>query len=133
MCRPAPRAASARDVGAVCYRPPRRWRVRREVVAAREAAREIRDMNKVVCGRLVGFVLGISALVGCARVTVRPASKDSNERAGIPFYMQRPYVAIKQEIPAEGEEGYLVATLKGDKLKFKSIPFCVQSCLKQMG
>jgi hypothetical protein len=90
-----------------------------------------------VLARLV--VLGVVALgvEGCAKVCVAPADPNRAERQGIPFYLQRPYVVVKKEFPAEGEEGYLVATLfeQGGqaKLRITNVPLCVQACMTQRG
>ena len=77
----------------------------------------------------LGTLLVSGVLASCARVSVAPASPDSCERAGIPFYLQRPYVVIKQETAVEGEEGFLVATVKEDGLHLQAIPLDVRNCL----
>ena len=42
---------------------------------------------------LVGLSLA-AGLGACAKVSVQPSDPASRERCGIPFYLQRPYVAI---------------------------------------
>jgi hypothetical protein len=61
--------------------------------------------------RLGWSLIQVLCLAACASVSVRPAHRapDGDEREGMPFYLQRPYVVIEQEIPIEGSEGYLAA------------------------
>jgi len=59
----------------------------------------------------VVLLIAQSVLLGCAKVEVHPASWETTEREGIPFYLQRPYVVVQKSFPIEGEEGYLFGTI----------------------
>lgn len=84
-------------------------------------------------GTIVAAALAALMIAGCATVTVAPADLNKRERCGVPFYLQRPYVAIKREVPVEGDEGFLVATIDrdSDELILQNLPLKVKMCLSE--
>lgn len=60
---------------------------------------------------VVILLIAQAVLLGCAKVEVHPASWETTEKEGIPFYLQRPYVVVQKSFPIEGEEGYLFGTI----------------------
>ncbi len=79
-------------------------------------------MRNAVGSIAVLLLLCAVASIGCARVEVAPADPNKCERAGIPFYMQRPYMALKREIPVAGDAGYIAGQVKGDVVHILNAP-----------
>jgi hypothetical protein len=48
-------------------------------------------------------------LTACAGVAVHRVDPADTKADGVPFYLQRPYIAVLEEFPIEGEQGYVLA------------------------
>jgi len=84
-------------------------------------------------------------LIGCAGIDISPIDKTSDDRDGIVYHPQRPYLVVKKEFIAEGEEGSLFGTVEnglvqvslgdllGDRLGNKTLKIPVQAAVKGSG